>query len=75
MFTIGRITFVTAVLAGLFAVMKYLVYGISADFGLGFLAGGLLMGGVAILAAYVAEKETEERVRAELSRPERPLDL
>ncbi len=55
---IGMI-FVAAVLAGLFAVIKFMVYGVSEDFGWGFLAGGFLM--MAILLPYF---HFDEKARA-----------
>jgi hypothetical protein len=72
---LGRIIFVTAVLAVLFALIKYLAYGVSAEFGWGFAVGVGLMTPFAVLGMYLAEREAAAKVRAELSRPDFPSDL
>ncbi|MBB3772019.1 putative PurR-regulated permease PerM [Angulomicrobium tetraedrale] len=63
-----RMIVVTALLAGLFAFIKFMVYGVSDDFGWGFLVGGLLAGVIAVLGMHVEMKDQLAKQREELLR-------
>ena len=67
---IGMI-FVAAVLAGLFAFIKFMAYGISEDFGWGFLVGGLVIGAIVAVGAHIDMKDQLAKQREELSAPHR----
>lgn len=69
------VTLVTAAIAGVIVVISSTVYGVSAQFGWGFLAGGLCFGAPAMAGMYFAMKDQLARQRAELSSPERFSDL
>ena len=67
-FSLGKMAFVSAVLIGLFALIKYAVYGISEDFGWGFLAGALLTGIICVLGMHVEMQDQLAKQREDLTR-------
>ena len=64
----GKIIVISAALAGLFYLIKFSTYGISQEFGLGFLAGAILIGSIVAIGAHIEMKDQLAKQRDELTR-------